>query len=505
MGKEYIKHFSTIITDKIEKYAIEEPFKDSRYIFTHRQGKRQYGYCTHCKTEFETIGLKHNDLIECPQCKSDCTVKASGRGRKYLIDEVYFTYYEKSKIDSNVIIAKGIYASRNYSGDYHNIKTRYDIEAIYIFKMGESAMLKPLYYKRNSYEKWPKVSSMFGYWGTKSYIKKICYSRESIRNAVKGTPFQYSMWDQYRDDDMVNFFNLYSKYPCIEYLTKEGFKQVVEAKLYGWNTFSSINWNGKTIFKVLKINKNQLKEIKKSNIEFDTLKLKLYQLSAKDKSHLTIKELDEISKSYGYELGNLRIVLKYTSLKRADRYIDNQLKKYTKEFHSKSYTLTTWRDYILDCIKLEMDLTCDNVLFPKNLYIAHQNTIKQIKIKGNALLDKKINTRAASLQKYCFELAGLFIRPANDSKDLIDESKALHHCVASNYTTPYAEGKTNIFFIRKASEPDKPYYTLELKKGEIIQCRGKNNCAMTEEVSAFVEAFKAAKLQAKPEKVRIPA
>ncbi len=52
------------------------------------------------------------------------------------------------------------------------------------------------------------------------------------------------------------------------------------------------------------------------------------------------------------------------------------------------------------------------------------------------------------------------IRPCADENELIAEGKALHHCVA-NYAQDHAEGKTAIFFIRKTSAPDEPFYTLE--------------------------------------------
>lgn len=55
------------------------------------------------------------------------------------------------------------------------------------------------------------------------------------------------------------------------------------------------------------------------------------------------------------------------------------------------------------------------------------------------------------------------------------------------YALRMAEGKTAIFFIRLAEEPDRPYYTLELQGKKLIQCRTKNNAPYTE--NAGIEAF----------------
>lgn len=497
MYEEYLEHFPSSISEEIKQYAINEVFKFSRYIFTTRKGKQQYGYCTHCHKEFKTEGLRHNDKAICPKCKSGCTVKASGLGRKYMVDSVYFTYYEKSIKDTNSIIATGIYAKRDYSGDYRKIKTKYCIKAYYLFQPGESIMFEPVYYRGDYFQKSSRVHTLFGTYGSKSYIETIKYSRESIEKAVKNTPFQYSTWESYKCDDMVEFFDLYSKYPCIEYLTKTGFEDLVETKLYGNNTYSSINWRGKTIFKVLRLNKNNLKEIRESKVSINALILRLYQISIKDKSNLTLEEIRTIANSYGPYFGELQIVHKYTSLRKIDNYLNKQQDNYSKHFYSTSSVLHTWKDYISDCIKLDMGLSEVNVLFPKNIYSAHQNTIKQVKLKADEELNKKIAKRVKDIdKKYSFECNGLLIRAAKSSNELINEGKALNHCVGT-YADSYANGQTNILVIRKNSDIEKPYYTMEIRNGEIIQTRGKRNCNPTEDVSKFIEAFKEAKLSKK--------
>lgn len=43
--------------------------------------------------------------------------------------------------------------------------------------------------------------------------------------------------------------------------------------------------------------------------------------------------------------------------------------------------------------------------------------------------------------------------------------------------------------VRKSTEPDKPYFTMEWNNNHIIQCRGSHNCGMPPEVEAFVKAF----------------
>jgi len=59
---ECLSHIPKKLTPEIEKFAIDVVFKYQRYIFTTRQGKQQYGYCTYCQNDFPTTGLRHNKI-----------------------------------------------------------------------------------------------------------------------------------------------------------------------------------------------------------------------------------------------------------------------------------------------------------------------------------------------------------------------------------------------------------------------------------------------------------
>ena len=83
---------------------------------------------------------------------------------------------------------------------------------------------------------------------------------------------------------------------------------------------------------------------------------------------------------------------------------------------------------------------------------------------------------------------GLLLVVPKTADEIKAEGAALHHCVGG-YVDRVARGETNIFFVRKSAEPDKPYFTMEWNNNHIIQCRGSHNCGMPPEVEAFVKAF----------------
>lgn len=58
--------------------------------------------------------------------------------------------------------------------------------------------------------------------------------------------------------------------------------------------------------------------------------------------------------------------------------------------------------------------------------------------------------------------------------DIVHEGASLHHCVAG-YVDKVASGKTTILFLRKASEPLKSFYTIEVQNSRIVQIHGLYN------------------------------
>ncbi|MGM0869595.1 MAG: PcfJ domain-containing protein [Bacillota bacterium] len=494
-------HFPDQVSEKLMEYVIDVVFLNSRYIFTQRKGKLYAGFCTHCKQDFRTERLKHKSFTVCPRCQSKCQVRSSGMSRKFMQDDAYFVFYEKSLINPKAIIARGFYAKRDYSGDFRKVKTQLNLEALYLFEPGKGHFYyRPYYFSRFEEKRSVYSLSSTGY----QNIRTFC-SKESIEAAVKDTLFQYSTWEMfyYSGGDMLKFFDLVSRYPCIEYLSKLGLNKCVEAKLYGRKTYNAINWRGKTIDQVLRLSKQNLKEALSIAHMVDPLALRLFQIGKKDGSNLTIEEATQIGERLYGSLDELNTILRYSSLRRAWSYLTKQIEKERKNRSlSFSQMLTQWRDYLRDCITLELDLHSDSTVFPRNLYRAHQNTIKQVKIKANQELDKQIAIRVKALSELQFELDGLFLRPALSSQELIDEGKMLKHCVGT-YAERYAKGQTSLFVLRKKSEPDKPFYTVEVKENRINQAYGRENCLPTKEVQAFIDAFRAEKLVKKSKERKV--
>ncbi len=147
------------------------------------------------------------------------------------------------------------------------------------------------------------------------------------------------------------------------------------------------------------------------------------------------------------------------------------------------------------------DLTDEHVRFPKNVMREHDRLMEAERVRRemakeqereelNRKMTEGFRKRSKEFSRFNWQNGGLLIRMCEAPEELDAEGKALSHCVAG-YKNTHATGGSVIFFIRKAREPDKPYFTLELdiKTLEVKQNRGKCNCVRTKQVEAFETAW----------------
>lgn len=516
--EECLAHVGEMVPPAMMDYVTNEVLKHSRYIFTTRKGKHQYGYCTHCRHRFQTSGVRHNATAVCPSCGSECQVKAGGLKRGSMVDHALVTHWRKSAVDPDLLVAVGAYVYRDYRKDYRDVQTVVRPESLCMFRAGDGGIRFLLAWKGA----WRQTQSVRCYYYKEKYGDlNTSYSREHLAAAVAGTPFRYSTWEQYDHGDMTMFFDLYARYPSIEYLTKLGFSDLVVTKLQSGRTYGAINWRGRSPMTVLRLTKPELKAVASSDAKLTFPILKLLQQGKRDGSDFSVAEATRIADSAWFNIDYLLKAGERTKLRRIITYLDKQSADQGCHQAGNPYTtlssaLQAWKDYLEDCAYLKMNLAAERVLFPRSLYLSHQQTIarrrgveveviRQAQEEAAARraardreLDTEIKKQAKRLQKLCFDRGDLQLRPIASHEELVAEGNSLDHCVAT-YAEQYAAGQTGLFALRRTSEPDKPFYTVEVRRGVITQCYGRHNCKATEEVQAFMNAFTAEKLATKAE------
>ena len=320
-----------------------------------------------------------------------------------------------------------------------------------------------------------------------------------IEEALSGTAMQYADLEGYLEEkghnrNPIYFLEYHAKYPVMEFLWKAGYRNIVHNRIFGMDreNRNAILWERKKLKECFKFPLRILKLMPPEEWKLDDVQRANY-LWKNYGERITDAEMQTALQSR-LDVQSLTGAMPYAGIGKILKYIQKQTEKRKGEERDTTYTLEgiirTYRDYLQECEQLHFDLHDREILFPKDLVAAHDRTMKQIAFEKNKANQEKFQKAVEKLEKFAWSEGEFFIRPAREQMELTAEGKALHHCVGG-YIRDMAEEKTAIFFLRKASEPDKPFYTLELQKKRVIQCRTEHNASYDRnpDVKNFVDMW----------------
>ena len=332
--------------------------------------------------------------------------------------------------------------------------------------------------------------------GVEVYDGGYSFFEGSVPDAVAGTRLQYADIPGYCREgrkhhsnggygwrNVVRYAMDWARYPVMEFLWKAGYKMLAFERVTGLSkeTRNAIMWNRETLKECFKFPLRLLKFKKPSEWKMEDVQ-KLNQLWAYTKRGAVLeKDLPELL-AMGLHLEMLEGASAYAPLRKIIKYLAGQTEAHRGNLEQ------TYRDYIQECVQLRLDLHNREILFPPDLQAAHNRTMAQISFEKNRADQEKFAAQVDKLERWAWERQGLLIRPARTQKELSEEGTKLGHCVGG-YINRMASGETAIFFVRKKSAPETPYYTLELRNKQVVQCRTTQNKGYEQDpdVKAFVD------------------
>ena len=293
----------------------------------------------------------------------------------------------------------------------------------------------------------------------------------------------------------VQYLRMWCKYPQIENLVRQGCQMIVTNAIekctvhYGWYVQKEkCNVDNLSHY----IRTEEVKPHRMLGIEKTEMWVgRLFDLDA-------LKFYCDVKKGYGVRLtpeqlraAEMAKISEVNELLYRYRLPVERTLNYLDRHLHKSYGIKIDARYLIDyweALEMIYGEVPPSLQFPKDLRFAHDERVKMIAEKTDEITNAAIMRRAEYLKSYTYtdERAGLIIRPCADQTELIAEGKSLDHCVA-RYARDVAKGKTSIFFIRKISEPDVPFFTLEYKNGKINQNRGYKNGDPGVDVAMFAD------------------
>ena len=459
---------------RLEKWIDDVVLKDSRYILYKYSGRKlQDGTCTHCKAEVKVAGAKNGGYGKCPNCRSKVKYIARGKALQNFTDRAQYTYIQPDKngfpifryfdVERHFYLVENAYQYSEYTDEYH----RYFYSKNRRYSWGN--------FKQTGEYRWCDAYSDVGRWGAiypynmKSVFKKVSAQYPHI----KYIPIT-KMLNAIPESLNAHYFyvNIVER-PVIEYLAKLKLNRLCASVINGFTQndyFDATAEKFKDVFPK-GITREELRFF--ANLDIAPREIELYYGAEGVKKDKFEKALELVRNNIIRD--SCIKYLKYTSLEKLLKYIESIEIGWN---YSTMYRSGDWVDYIEMAEKLKWDLKNDMVLFPRDFREAHNRANDLSKIENARRLDKAVAKQRKSLdQIYRMEGKDYIIRAAANAREIVAEGQTLHHCVGT-YADKVARGETGILFMRSVKEPDKPLYTIEVRDGKIIQCRGNRNCAI---------------------------
>lgn len=442
------------------KTFIQEVSVKNRLII--KEGKKYS--CTNCHTIFDSKE-NINEYCKCPNCKNIYLVKSTKlkcydfKNELAILDK-YLDYYIVRMFRLSTI-----YKNNQFTNYYYEYGRRiYDSNYIEIDEIvnenvvGTIGGMFPSYRDKYS-QNWRYFRSYSSYLPYDFYYYP--YNLEKLLS--KRTELKYSqLWELVKHVECNLIYLIKNYNPSIELLTK--------LKLYNLALCPKTFVSKKTFEeRFIGLPKEYLPFIQEYNLDIDELLIL---------SYLKFRDINYIHRYMYMNEEDLRFLKERVNLKTLVEKTDFGL-------NSRFYE---YRDYLDIAKKLKLNLKDKRILYPKNIKTAHDKLLKEYKQKKDKRINNSIKKRCEQLKENEFHNNRYIIFPAQDLDSLIDESSQQNNCVRT-YAERIAEGKCDIYFMRKLKQKGKSLVTVEVKENKIVQKRTKNNEVTSKDQDKFLNIW----------------
>lgn len=303
------------------------------------------------------------------------------------------------------------------------------------------------------------------------------------------------------------FLSLYTEYPSLEMACRLGFWALVDDLVdHGMKNARLVDWSAKTPWDFLRLSKADGKQFLKCDGSLEDLKL--LAAARKWDKHLTLAKFWALAEQCGNDDAVATLVLHAAKVARlSPQVIVHYLCAGSTAKNRREYAQTLC-DYLDFAKALKYDLRQRDVALPKDLQARHDTASaaamilrQQEAMAEGGQLARRVR---ATAKMYEFAYGGYAIIVPASVQDIVNEGKALHHCVGG-YADRHFNGKLEILFLRKVSNLGKPLITLELahraqpkSKVVIRQMYGEHNTVVRHKFQWFIDVWERWLLEGSP-------
>lgn len=472
------------------KWALKQ--SPDNYIFYHyKDGGAEEGYCSHCGHWVPIQSPRHLRKCRCPKCGAAATFRATGKISTLRTEEYYTQIVQKYE---GGIVVRIFDVQQWYKGPEDIGSPNYrvtEVNRTILPDAGASRRYRYGLYKNKEYRWIPDQ-----YWPGGRCGRIVTYTKNL--KILKKTKYRNSaavLWKQLplRLDD---FLEKELAHPLLEKTMKAGLPSLAYDLAAIAPPWKQVDETETELTKALRIDTARLRRLKEMDGEIFCLRW-----LQTEKTNNTLYENEMITDFSAARIDMNELIFPHLIGQKPAKIWRYLTKQRTLSEKAMRKLLQTWKDYLNMADKARMDIQNSMILYPKDLYAAHQQMILLIQEgemeKEARKLEKKwpqVNQILPALKKYEYTKGGYTIVTPKNILDIVKEGHALQHCVhtCDFYFDRIQKHESYLFFLRRASAPDTPWYTLEVEpSGNIRQKRttGDNQGKDLEEAVKFLKAW----------------
>lgn len=488
-----------------EKRFLLQYVEEFHFLYYRRKGRKVQLACSACgkqgeyyvdaESPIEMIRTLwdtpyHNNFTDCPMCNKRVQYKAAGktkgtleiRDSKYIVQghngglvvryfepQVFIVGDELHAKESTSIteVARVFFKDRKEQKDYHKCDWMGKLfwDDCNLAGMANITMKAGKVYKGNFDE-----------------IEQSEYKYACVREKIFNNDYI----------NIIGYLGAYNYLPALEMMHKLGMTKLKHYVVEYGRYSGLFNPNGKNGPEIFKISKQRFNDM--VHLNGDENMLRLFQYEKKHDKRFTNEEI-HIMQTAKVSIDQLQHLLRYATPVKLVNYMKKQSRSSWREYG----------DYIDMCERNNRDMSNPHKVYPEDLHEAHQRELTAYNIMQEKVNMEQKNKQNPNIKKkaaeynriYKYQDTNYIIRAPRDAAEIVKEGAMLDHCVGRmGYIEAMNRGETVILFLRKKSDKNTPYYTVEVKDGKIQQAYGKGDKKPDwDDVKPFMDAFKNAKLK----------
>lgn len=450
------------------------------------------GLCTACRHEVTLPYAKHNDEAVCPHCGRKLKVKSRAKFSFFYDRDTVQVIQQPSPGELLIRVFKVYY---DYAKSAAPSEYVYEAARIFARRSPEGQVIfEPYYYGSGGLTNWkPGLRPDY-----------ICYRYQfegdlcghvypaDLAQALTGSPWQYCPLEAFCRHggpmELMPFLHAYFKHPRLEHLVKMGFYALASDLVYRSIYRNLLDESKNRTHQILGVAAEDVDFLREIDVNSTGLESFHKYAGIKDRQKLFRWQQERrVSR-------DILPILAHTTAHKLMKYVDTQYAMLCTHDKKGRYSepqsvVSEYRDYLDMCAKLNYAAKSKSTLFPKNLQKAHDQAAGQIKLQKDELTLRNFEKAYRRIMgRLDFTQNGLKIVYPQSPEELVKEGSALRHCVGG-YGDRIANKECIVLFLRRCSEPEKPFYTIEVQDGHIVQLRGLQNCDATPEVRQFADVW----------------